>query len=360
MMSVVLLVMGAVIEAVGSLDHRELGRLGVKMFFWFTFTTIIAAALGIILGNIFVPGHITGVAASSYVAKAVDQSFYDIVINFFPTNILSSMVSGNMIQVIVFSLLFGVALSVWRVQKENCQFLGLLKEFNEIILKMVSNIMKAAPIGIFALMAYTTGSVGLKVLMPLLKFLGVFGAGSVLHLTLIVVFVALYCKVSPLKVAKKLSRMTIFAFTTTSSTLTLPIQMEDSETKLGVRKKISRLVITLGMTLDSNGLAMYLALACVMLAQFYGINISIMTMVKIVILSTLTCLGTVTVPGGGLVALAMVVPSLGLPLESIALLSGIDWFAGIFRTILNVDVDTLIAMIIAKDENELDYEILNN
>ena len=237
MMSVVLLVMGAVIEAVGNLDYHELGRLGGKMAFWFMSSTFLAAALGIVLGKIFTPGKITGVAKSAYVVKAADQSIYDIVLNFFPTNILSSMVDSNMIQVIVFSIIFGVALSIWHEEHKSCQFLGILKEFNEIILKMISIIMKAAPIGICALVAYTTGSTGIKVIIPLMKFLAIFAAGSSIHLIVVIVFVSFYCKVNPIRIAKKLTRMTLFAFATTSSAISLPIKMEDSENKLGVSKR---------------------------------------------------------------------------------------------------------------------------
>ncbi len=135
--------------------------------------------------------------------------------------------------------------------------------------------------------------------------------------------------------------------------------MEDSEIKLGVSKRISRLVNPLGMALNSNGLSLYLSLACITLAQFFGMEMSMIELVRIVVLSTLACLGTVVVPGGGLVALATVLPAMGLPPESIALLAGIDWFSGMFRTVLNVDSDALVAMIIAVDEKELDYDIFN-
>lgn len=360
MMPVVLLVMGAVIEAVGNLDYHELGRIGGKMFFWFMISTFLAAALGMILGKIFMSGEIASVIQGTYIVETVDQSIYDIILNFFPSNIFSSMVDSNMIQIIVFSIIFGVTLSAWNAEHKNCKFLGMLKEFNGIILKMITIIMKIAPIGICALVAYTTGSTGIKVIIPLMKFLLIFAVGSCLHLIFVILFVSFYCKVNPIRIANKLSRMTLFAFATTSSAISLPIKMEDSEKKLGVSQKVSRLVNPLGMTLNSNGLAMYLALSCIMIAQFYGIEISAINMIKIVILSTLACLGTVAVPGGGLIALTMVVPSLGLPLESIALLSGIDWFSGMFRTVLNVDIDALIAMIIAKDEKELDYQILNS
>ncbi|MFT4007499.1 MAG: cation:dicarboxylase symporter family transporter, partial [Lacrimispora sp.] len=148
-------------------------------------------------------------------------------------------------------------------------------------------------------------------------------------------------------------------FTTTSSAVTLPVEIEDSEKKLGISKKVTGIVIPLAMTLNSNGLAMFLALSCITISQIYGVPLHTTQLVRIIVLSTLSCLGTVTVPGGGLVALATVVPALGLPLESIAFLFSIDWFSGMFRTILNVDTDVLVAMIIAKDEKELDYEILN-
>ena len=129
--------------------------------------------------------------------------------------------------------------------------------------------------------------------------------------------------------------------------------MHDAEKRLGIKKEISELVLPLGMALNSNGLAMYLALSCVTMTQFYGLSLSFIMMFKIVMLAIVACLGTVAVPGGGLVALTIIVPTIGLPLESIALLAGIDWFAGIFRTVLNVVGDTTTAIMIAADEKQL-------
>ena len=183
--------------------------------------------------------------------------------------------------------------------------------------------------------------------------------GTIVFLVLWIIITAAYVKVNPLTLGRKLSNMTLVAFTTTSSAIALPTKMEDQETKLGISKRISRLVGPLGMALNSNGLALYLSLAAITLAQFYEVNFTLTDMLQIVVLSTLACLGTVVVPGGGLVALAIVIPSLGLPTESIALLAGIDWFSGMFRTVLNVDADATIAMILAYDENELDYSIFN-
>lgn len=358
-MSVVLLVMGAVTESVGNLDPDKFGRIGIKMFGWFMASTLLAAIVGIVFGQFGQPGAGVSFSTPAQAANLESMDLYSIILDFFPTNIIDAMAKGSMIQVIVFSLLFGVALSLFRKEKGGTRLLDGLRDFNGIILKMVTIIMKTAPFGIGALIAYTTGTVGPQVLLPLLKFLVILALGSILHLAFCIVFSSLYVKASPLRVAKKLINMTMVAFTTTSSVVTLPIKMEDSENKLGVSKKISGLVNPLGMTLNSNGLAMFLSLSCITIAQIYGIDLSLTAMVKVVAISTLSCLGTVVVPGGGLVALTMVIPALGLPTESIALLGGIDWFSGMFRTVLNVDIDALVSMMLAKDEKELNYEILN-
>lgn len=360
-MSVVVLIMGAVIEAVGSLDPRELGRLGGKMFAWFMGSTLFAAAFGILGGYLIKPGQGLNIElASDYAVRTADQTIPEMITNFFPTNIIESMASGNMIQVIVFALLFGLAISFIVKDNPNNTLLKVIVDFNEVILQVVKFVMKMAPIGIFALLAWVTGTIGVKVILPLVKFLLVFAVCAILHLIFVVFVSSAYVRANPLLLFKKLRKMTIMAFTTTSSAITLPTKMEDSENKLGVSKRISNLVNPLGMALNSNGLSMYLALACITLAQFYGQNLSLGTIIQVVVLSTLACLGTVVVPGGGLVALAIVVPAIGLPPESIALLAGIDWFSGMFRTVLNVDIDALVSMLIAHDENELDRSILEN
>lgn len=358
-MSVVVLVMGAVIEAVGDLDAKGLGKLGLKMAIWFMASTFLAAALGIILGYLIQPG--TGVEAQlrGSVVEISNSSLSEIILGFFPTNIIESMANANMIQVIVFAVLFGLSISLVSTKMDVSILKTGIKQFNVIILQIVKMIMVMAPLGIFSLLAWVTGTIGIAVIIPLIKFLAAMAIGTIVFLVLWIIITAAYVKVNPLTLGRKLSNMTLVAFTTTSSAIALPTKMEDQETKLGISKRISRLVGPLGMALNSNGLALYLSLAAITLAQFYEVNFTLTDMLQIVVLSTLACLGTVVVPGGGLVALAIVIPSLGLPTESIALLAGIDWFSGMFRTVLNVDADATIAMILAYDENELDYSIFN-
>lgn len=357
-MSVVVLIMGAVIEAVGNLDPKELGKLGGKMALWFMGGTLLAGTLGIILGFVIRPGaglDVTLDSAASF--DAGGEGLTEVLLGFFPENIIDAMASANMIQVIIFSLFFGLSISMLSVNHDLSSLKNGIEQFNLVILQIIKTVMKIAPIGIFALLAWVTGTIGFAVIIPLAKFLLTMGIGTIIYMIIWIVATAAYVKVSPVQLGKNLWRMTVVAFTTTSSAITLPIKMEDQERKLGVSERISRLVGPLGMAMNSNGLALYLSIAAITLAQFYGLDFTVMNAVQTVALSTLATLGTVVVPGGGLVALAIVIPSLGLPLESIALLAGIDWFSGMFRTVLNVDADATIAMILAYDEGELDYDI---
>lgn len=356
-MSVVLLIAGTVVEAIGSLDSKDLGKIGIRMFFWFILSTAAAAGFGVVLGGIFKPGSGINLVSGGEVVLPAAQSLYDMLIGFVPTNIIQAMSDGNMIQIIIFMSLFGIAVSQIKADKGVNSLLDMITAFNKVLLRLVSMVMKLAPLGICCLIAYTTGTSGIKVLLPLAKFIGVLGLGAIAHLIICVFFTAVYCRVSPIRLFKNIFNMSIIAFTTTSSAISLPTKMEDSENKLGVSKRISRLVNPLGMTLNSNGLAIFLTLACITVAQAFGAELTFENMIRVAVLSTLSCLGTVVVPGGGLVALTIVIPALGLPIEGIALLSGIDWFSGMFRTLLNVDIDALVSMIIAKDNNELDYDI---
>ncbi|MBS4462507.1 dicarboxylate/amino acid:cation symporter [Aerococcaceae bacterium zg-B36] len=360
-MSVVVMIMGAVIEAVGSLNPKELGSLGWKMAVWFLGGTLFAACIAIFFGFILKPGVGVQMDLSTNLAVAPinELTLYETILNFFPTNIIKSMAEANMIHVIIFSVLFGLGISVLSVEKDVSTVKKMVNEFNQIIVKMITIIMKMAPLGIFALLSWVTGTIGLSVMIPLSKFLITMALTTLIYLVMWILLTASICKVNPLLLARKLTGMTIMAFTTTSSAITLPIKMRDQETLLGVSKRVSGLVGPLGMVMNSNGLAIFLALAAITLSQMYGIEISVSQAFSIVLLSTLATLGTVAVPGGGLVALAIVIPAVGLPIESVAILAGIDWFSGMFRTVLNVDADATIAMILAKSENELDDEILN-
>lgn len=360
-MSVVLLVMGAVIEAVGSLDAKELGQLGAKTLFLFLCTTVLAATCGLIFADILRPGEgLPAMPGLEYKGLPPDQGWANLVVNFFPKNVIESMAKGDMIQVIVFAVCFGLSLSLLGKNESASQFFALVRHFNVIILEVVKLIMKLAPIGIFALLGWVTGVIGLAVIIPLAKFLLAMLLSAVITFIIVLLVASAYARLNPVKLARKLSRMAVVALTTTSSAITLPVKMADSETKIGISRRVSRLVNPLGMALNSDGLALYLAIACMTVAQFFQIDMSVATQVKVVVMAVLATLGTVVVPGGGLVALAIVFPVLGLPLEGIALLAGIDWFSGMIRTAMNVVDDVLVAVIVAANAGELSHEIFDN
>lgn len=360
-MGIILLVMGSVIEAIGSLHRKEIGNLGLKALFGFALTTISAAVVGIVIANVIQPG--AGIVYNEELTtsiKATDKTITQIITDFFPSNIISSIGSGSTIQVIVFAILAGLASSIISESNPNNTFLNNIKSLNEILLQAIKLVMKIAPLGIFCLLGWVIGYYGIQVILPLFKFLLAFAIGMTLILAVFIFITATVVKVSPLKLSKKLLRMGVMAFTTTSSAITLPTKMADAEERIGVSKRVSRLINPLGMSLNSDGLAIYLALSCLTIAQFFNIEMSIQQQFIVVIMSTLATLGTVTVPGGGLVALAIVLPTVGLPIEGVALLAGIDWFSGMFRTVLNVIDDVLVALLVAHSENEFDREIFEN
>lgn len=358
-MSVVFLIFGAVIEAIGSLDHKALSRLGGKTALWFFVTTVIAAAIGLGMGLLFRPG--SGLQLGQLHAKSAVQTasgdWATTILNFFPDNIFGALAKGDVIQVIVFALLFGLVLNHANQHQQFDGVLNLVKQLNQLTVNLVMLVMKAAPIGIGALMIGVTADNGLRVILPLIKFLAIYGVSTGLFLAALFLGISWYAHVPLFGLIRGFSRIMLVALTTTSSAVSLPIEMTDAHERLGVSERINKLVLPLGMALNSNGLAMYLALVCVMLTQLYGIGTSVTGLMQIVALSVLACLGTVVVPGGGLVALTIIVPTLGLPTASIALLAGIDWFSGMFRTVTNVVGDTTTAIAIASDENELDHSV---
>lgn len=357
-MSVVLLVMGAVVEAVGSLEPKELGRLGVKTLFLFMCTTVLAATLGLVFANLLQPGAgLPAIAGLEYKGTPPDKGWTELIVNFFPRNVIEAMSGGEMIQVIVFAVFFGVSLSLLAKQESGSQLIVLVRHFNVVLLQVVKIVMKIAPIGIFALLGWVTGVIGLQVIIPLAKFLVAMLLAATLTFAIVLTIVCAYARLNPFKMIGKLNRMAVIALTTTSSAITLPVKMGDSESKIGISKRVSRLVNPLGMALNSDGLALYLAIACVTIGQFFQIDMPMDMQIKIVVMATLATLGTVVVPGGGLVALAIVFPVLGLPLEGIALLAGIDWFSGMIRTVMNVVDDVMVAVAVAVSEGELDRDI---
>lgn len=362
-MSIVLLVMGQIIEAVGELNPKTLGSMGIKTFIIFFVSSVLAAGVGVSAGLFFQPGSgIDRTAISGGGAEAVEgisQSLGETILNFFPSNIMGSLAEGNIVHVIVFSVLFGLALSYVRLDDPHNSILSFVKQFNAIILRLIGIVMLTAPIGIFSLIASTISNMGLQVILPLVKYLGVYALATLIYLVIWLSASAAFCRVSPFKLAKNMAQMAIMALVTTSSAVTLPTALKDAREKMGIQDRVAKLVLPLGMTLNSNGSAMHMAITIVTIAQIYGVQYQLGDYLYIAFLAALASLANAVVPGAGLVSLTIVIPQMNLPVESIALFAGVEWFVGMLRTILNVTADATTAFIVAKTENALDYKIFN-
>ncbi|MGQ0286938.1 dicarboxylate/amino acid:cation symporter [Pasteurellaceae bacterium 22721_9_1] len=359
MMGVPIVILGAVTEAVGQLSPSQLGKMGARLFTMFFLSTVIAAVIGVFFALVIQPGVGVNVEAANVNISGHGKSFTDIITSFFPKNIISALSRGDMMQVIIFALFFGVATSVYLDKTGDDKVLEFVKSLNKTILILIGFVMKIAPIGVGALMAKVAGATGLAVLLPLAKYLFTLFIATALIMLIYVLITAFYVKVSPIKLTQKVIPMSIMAATTTSSAMSLPIKMKDSEEKLGVSHRISNLVNPLGMVLNSAGQAVFLSIASIFIIQIYNIDIPFTGIIQIVALSTLACMGTLSVPGGALVIFASLMPSLGLPAEGVAFIAGIDWFRGMITTIPNVTGDALIATIIAKQEGEFNRDIFD-
>ena len=361
-MSVVLLVMSAVAGAVGGGDNQDVGKMGFHTFKWIILFTIIAACLGVALAMVVQPGVGIQIASAEEVANAevVSASLQDTILGFFSTNIVGSMADSAMVPCIVFALFFGVAMGAYTKQSGNSNVVDLVKGFNAVITNIIKNVMVIAPIGIFCLLADVAGSTGFAVLIPMAKFLGCLLIGDAIQFLIYGPITAVLCKVNIAKMPKKFAKMSMMAVTTTSGAICLPTKMEDQVVKFGVSRKVADFTGPITMSMNSCGAAQCYVLAIFFMAQSTGIQMTTYQMGMAILLSCLMCLGTISVPGGSVIVYTFLASSLGLPLESIAILIGIDWFAGMFRTLMNVDVDVMVAMLVACKLGEFDYDVYND
>ena len=357
-MSVVLLVMSAVAAAVGSGDGQDVGKMGFHTFKWIIGFTVISAGFGVVLSMLLKPGVGIELVSAEDVANATVESasLQETILGFVPTNVISSMSEGAMVPCIVFALFFGIAMGAYTKQSGNRIIVDWVKGINAVITNIIKTVMTIAPIGIFCLLANVAGSTGLKVIIPMLKFLLI---GDAIQFLLFGPFTAALCKVNVAKMPKKFAKMSIMAVTTTSGAICLPTKMEDAVTKFGVSRKVADFTGPITMSMNSCGAAQCYVAAIFFMAQSTGINMSVYQMGMAILLSCLMCMGTISVPGGSVIVYTFLASSLGLPLESIAVLIGIDWFAGMFRTLMNVDVDVMVGMLVASKLGELDRDVYN-
>ena len=360
-MSVVLLVMSAVASAVGGGDGQDVGKMGFHTFKWIIIFTVISAGLGVALSMLLQPGIGVEIASAADVANSSVEtgSIQDTILGFVPTNIINSMAEGSMVPCIVFSLFFGVAMGAYAKESGNRNIIEWVQGINGVITNIIKIVMNVAPIGIFCLLANVAGTTGFKVIIPMLKFLLVLLIGDAIQFLLFGPFTAAVTKVNLFKMPKKFAKMSMMAVTTTSGAICLPTKMEDEVTKFGISRKVADFTGPITMSMNSCGAAQCYVAAIFFMAQSTGIQMTPYQMGMAILLSCLMCLGTISVPGGSVIVYTFLATSLGLPLESIAVLIGIDWFAGMFRTLMNVDVDVMIGLLVASKLGELDRDVYN-
>ena len=358
-MSVVLLVMSAVASAVGGGDGQDVGKMGFHTFKWIIIFTVISAGLGVALSMLLQPGIGVEIASAADVANSSVEtgSIQDTILGFVPTNIINSMAEGSMVPCIVFSLFFGVAMGAYAKESGNRNIIEWVQGINGVITNIIKIVMNVAPIGIFCLLANVAGTTGFKVIIPMLKFLLVLLIGDAIQFLLFGPFTAAVTKVNIFKMPKKFAKMSMMAVTTTSGAICLPTKMEDEVTKFGISRKVADFTGPITMSMNSCGAAQCYVAAIFFMAQSTGIQMTPYQMGMAILLSCLMSLGTISVPGGSVIVYTFLATSLGLPLESIAVLIGIDWFAGMFRTLMNVDIDVMIGLLVASKLGELDRDV---
>ena len=272
-MSVVILVMSAVAAAVGSGDGQDVGKMGFHTFKWIIFFTVISAGFGVALSMLIKPGVgvVLGNAEDIANATVESASLQDTLLGFVPTNVLGSMSDGAMVPCIVFSLFFGIAMGAYTKQSGNRVIVDWVQGLNAVITNIIKTVMNIAPIGIFCLLANAAGSTGLKIIIPMLKFLGLLLIGDAIQFMIFGPLTAALCKVNAAKMPKKFSKMSIMALTTTSGAICLPTKMEDAVTKFGVSRKVADFTGPITMSMNSCGAAQCYVAANIFMAQATGI-----------------------------------------------------------------------------------------
>jgi len=356
MMVVPLVFVSLVCGASSMGDVKQLGRIGTKTMAFYLSTTAVAIIIALFLGSVLKPGAGLDMSAvvTGEVAIGESKSLVDIILGIIPSNPIASFANGDMLQIIFFALLTGVAMSMVGEKAEPVR--KVFESANDICMKMVGIIMMAAPIGVFALVAETFSTVGKDAILVLIKYLAVVLLGLAIHVT--VVYGGLFKVFTKQKIKpflKKFTKVAAITFSTSSSNASVPASMEILE-DLGVGKTTRSFTIPMGATINMDGTAIMQGVAALFIAQIYGINLEMNQMMTIVLTATLASIGTAGVPGVGMIMLSMVLTSVNLPLEGIGLIMGVERIVDMFRTTVNVMGDNVCTLIVANSEKDFDID----
>ena len=349
---VVPVVLFSIMSGVISLnDLKKVGSVGIKTFIYYICTTALAVVIGLVVVNCFkgfFPVLDSSVTSGLKYEATEAPKIMDVIVNIFPDNLLKPMVDTNMLPVIVIAIFFGAG--VLAAGEKGKMIANIVDSMNEVVMKVLMMIIKLTPIGVFCLMADVVAVNGAKVVGSLALVVGVAYIGYILHLVIVYSLSAKFLAgMSPIKFFKGMAAAMLTAFTTTSSNATLPVNIECCN-DMGAEPEISSFVLPLGATINMDGTAIYQAVATVFIACCYGIDLTIGQMVMVVVTATLASIGTAGVSGAGMIMLSMVLLQVGLPVEGIAIIAGVDKLFDMGRTTLNITGDATCAMWLSKVE----------
>lgn len=346
-------------------DTKTLGSVGVRTIIFYLFTTMVAVAVALCMARLINPGIGLDMSAVENVSTTVsssstktDMSIVDTILNIIPTNPVAALANGEMLQIIVFALLVGVILAKL---KEKAQLvMNFCTQCNDIMMEMTMMIMKVAPIGVFCLIGRTFSELGFSAMVPMFKYMITVVAGlGVQCFVVYMILLKIFTGLNPFKFAKKFFPVQAFAFSTATSNATIPLNIDTLADKIGVSRKISSFTIPLGATINMDGTSIMQGVAVVFVAQAFGIHLSPADYMTVIVTATLASIGTAGVPSVGLITLAMVFDSVGLPVSGIGLIMGIDRILDMLRTAVNITGDAVCTTIVAKQNNALDVEVFN-
>lgn len=352
-----------VVGVASSSNPQQLGRMGLKTVAYYLVTTAVAIVIGLVVAFAMSPGKGLDISTEGLavpdISTAEEQSTITTILNIIPENPFDALASGNILQIIFFALFIGLAITF--VGEKAQPVYRFFEGFSEVMFKITGIIMKVAPIGILGLLAPIVGQYGLSVLLPLLKVILAVFIACIIHA--IVVYssaVKVFGDMHPLKFFKGISPAALVAFSTASSAGTLPVTIKNTNENLGIPNKVTSFVLPLGATVNMDGTAIYQGVAVIFIAQFFNLNLSLMELLTVVLVTVLASIGTAGVPGAGLIMLTMVLTSVNMPLEGIALIAGIDRILDMMRTSVNIIGDASAAVVVAGSERKRENRMLKS
>jgi Na+/H+-dicarboxylate symporter len=337
-------------------DLRAIGRVGGKTLGLYLVTTAVAITFALTISNVIAPGAGFELVGEEFSYEAREAPpLAEVIINMFPNNPIRAMADDQMLQIILFALLFGFA--VTSAGERGKRIVSLFSDLNEVILKMVLLVIQLAPIGVLALIARTFATQGVEIFRPLLGYCVAVVIGLLLHLFVTYGLLLRTAGLSPIRFLSQMRAPMSFGFSTSSSSATIPVTLNTVETRLGVKNSVASFTIPLGATINMDGTAIMQGAATVFIANVYGVDLALGDYLTVILTATLASIGTAAVPSAGLIMLAMVLGQVGLPVEGIALIIGVDRLLDMLRTAVNIAGDAAVTCVVAKSEGALDRNV---